>query len=93
MPMLTLLVFLTGAVLGLRFKVLILAPAMGLAILAVIATGMACGYSLPALLIAGVLALVCLQFGYLGGVLTRYAITLARAGSQPKASFRPESAR
>jgi hypothetical protein len=92
MFILILLVFLTGAVLGLRFKVLVLVPAMGLAILAVIATGVARGHSFPAILIAGVLALICVQIGYLGGLLTRYTTTAARVGSQRETSMQAESA-
>jgi len=93
MLMMILLVFLTGAVLGLRFKVLVLVPAMGLAIIAITATGMAHGYGLAAVLTAGVLALICVQIGYIGGLLARYAMTLARAGSERKASIPAESAR
>ena len=90
---LILLVCLTGAVLGMRFKVLILAPAIGVTIIAVFAAGMARGEDLPAILLAGLLALICLQIGYLGGVLTRYTMTLARAGSRRKAPLQTESAR
>ena len=93
MLMTILLVFLTGAVLGLRFKVLVLVPAMGLAIIAITATGMASGYSLAAVLTAGVLALICVQIGYIGGLLTRYAMTLARVESERKASIPAESVR
>jgi 4-amino-4-deoxy-L-arabinose transferase-like glycosyltransferase len=93
MSTLILLAFLVGAVLGLRYKVLILAPAMGLAILAVIATSLAHHYSLPTTLIAGVLALTCVQIGYLGGILTRYAMILTRGGSQRNASVQAESVR
>ena len=88
-----LLVFLTGAVLGLRFKVLVLVPAMGLGTIAVITTGMARGYGLRAILISAVLAVICVQIGYFGGLLTRYATALARAGSQRKPSIQAESAR
>ena len=88
-----LLVFLTGAVLGLRFKVLALVPAMGLAIIAITATGMARGYGVPTILIAGVLGLICVQIGYIGGLLTRYAITLTRVESKRKASIPAESVR
>ena len=93
MSTLILLVCLTGAVLGMRFKVLILAPAIGVTFIAVSATGMARGEGLPTILLAGLLALICLQIGYLGGVLTRYTMTPARAGSQRKAPLRTESVR
>jgi len=94
MSMLILLVSLIGAVLGLRFKVLILIPAIGFTIIAAVATGIAGGNGLLAILLAGVLASTCLQIGYLGGILARYSITLARAGSSPrKDSIQAESAR
>ena len=90
---LILLVCLTGAVLGMRFKVLILAPAIGVTIIAVFAAGMARGVDLPAILLAGLLALICLQTGYLGGVLTRYTMTPARPRSRRKAPLQTESPR
>ncbi len=93
MSILILLVCLTGTVLGMRFKVFILAPAIGFTIVAVFAAGMARGDGLSAILVGGLLALICLQMGYLGGVLTRYIMTLARAGSRRKAPLQTESAR
>jgi hypothetical protein len=90
---LLLLVCLTGAVLGMRLKVLILAPAMGATIVAVLAAGMARGQDLPAILVAGLLALICLQIGYLGGVLIRYTMSPARAGSRRQAPLQIESPR
>lgn len=92
MAILILLVFLSGAVLGMRFKILILAPAAAGVIVAAVATGMVRGENLSAVLLAGLLAIICLQIGYLGGILTRYTITLARAGSR-KTSLQTESAR
>jgi hypothetical protein len=71
--------FLIGAVLGMRFKVLILMPAIGFALVVVLAGGIAGGASLTATLIAAVLASICLQFGYLGGIGTRYGMALIRA--------------
>jgi hypothetical protein len=91
MSMLVLLVFLTGAVLGMKFKVFVLAPAMGLAAIAGFATGMIRGDSLHAILLACTLTLIALQMGYLGGILTRYAMTLARNSSRRKASLHLES--
>jgi hypothetical protein len=96
MSTLILLVFLTGAVLGLRFKVLILAPAIGLALIVVVAMAIARGDGVASILLAGALASVCLQVGYLGGILTRYTMTLARVRSRTrrdsKASLQAESA-
>jgi hypothetical protein len=80
MMTLIVLIFLIGAMLGLRFKVLILFPAMALALIAVLAGGMTGGDSLSAILIAAVLAASCLQVGYLCGVLARYRIAPALPG-------------
>ena len=92
MSMLILLVFLTGAVLGLRFRIFVLAPAAGVTLVAVCATGIARSDGLIVILLAGMLALICLQIGYLGGILTRYTMLLAHARSQRKASLQAESA-
>jgi hypothetical protein len=93
MSILILLAFLTGAVLGMRFKVFVLAPAFVFAAIAVFAAGIVRGDSLRAMLVAGMLALISLQIGYLGGILTRYAVTLARAGSRRKTSLQAQSIR
>jgi hypothetical protein len=93
MSMLVLLVFLSGAVLGMRFKVLILAPAVGLTIVAVVTSGAARGEGLLTILLEGLLAVLCLQIGYLSGVFARYAMTLARAESRRKSSVQTETAR
>jgi hypothetical protein len=82
--------FLVGAVLGMRFRVLILIPAIGFAMVVVLAAGIASGASLAAILTAAVLASICLQFGYLGGIGTRYSMALIRAGrSQQRLAPRP----
>jgi hypothetical protein len=80
------LVLLFGAVLGMRFKVLILVPAIGFAAVAVLAGGLATNATLPAILLAAVLASIGLQVGYFGGIVTRYSMTLARTADQRKAS-------
>lgn len=88
MSMLVLLTVVIGALLGLKFKVFILAPAVGFAIVAVVAIGMVRGEDLLAILLAALMALIGLQIGYLGGILTRYAFTSARAETRRKASLR-----
>lgn len=70
---------LIGALLGTRFKVLILVPAIGLAAMANAAGGIARGDSASTILIAVAIAAVCLQIGYLCGVVAQYASTTARA--------------
>jgi hypothetical protein len=79
MAITVLLVFLLGAVLGMRFKVLILIPAIAFALLTIFAGGIGTGDSLWAALSAAVLASICLQIGYLGGTVTRHTMALARA--------------
>lgn len=93
MSVLVPLVFLTGVLLGLRFRIFILAPAFGFAIVVVVATGTVRGEDPFSILLAALLALVSLQIGYVGGILTRYAFTLARAEIRRKASLRVESVR
>ena len=68
-----------GAALGVRFKVLVLVPAIGLAFIAILAGGVARGDSVSTILIAIVLASSCLQIGYLCGILVRYGIAPASA--------------
>jgi hypothetical protein len=79
--MLLLIVSMTliGALLGTRFKVLILVPAIGLALLANIVSGIVGGDSASTILIAAATAAVCLQIGYLCGVVVQYAAAVARA--------------
>jgi Exopolysaccharide production repressor len=75
---------LVGAVLGTRFKVLILVPAIGLAAIANVAGGIVHGDSASAILTATVIAAVCLQLGYFCGMVAQYASAVARAhSSQP----------
>jgi hypothetical protein len=73
-----LLSLLTGAVLGMRFKVFVLLPAIfviGASILAVeVATSHSAGWAA----IVAAAAVTTLQIGYLGGVGVRYAVALTR---------------
>lgn len=62
-----------GAVLGARFKILILVPAIGLGCAAVLAAGIARGDGAMAILVAVVVASSGLQIGYLCGVLMQHA--------------------
>jgi hypothetical protein len=58
--------FLVGAVLGLRFKLLILVPAIGFLVVGVIANGIVIGESL--LRLALVVAAIAIQLGYVLGM-------------------------
>lgn len=90
MSVLTLLAFLTGTVLGMRFKVLILIPAIGLASIATLVDGIAHSHSASVILIASALASICLQIGYLCGIITRYVFAVARTPSRHKATLYAE---
>jgi hypothetical protein len=81
------LILLIGAVLGMRFKVLILIHTIGFALIAILAGGIVRGDSASAILIAAVLAWICLQIGYLCGIMTRYSIAMARARRTRKVSL------
>jgi hypothetical protein len=73
--MLTLLSVLLGAVLGLRFRVLVLLPAIGCILVATPFLGS----DLARGALAALLAVVGLQMGYLGGIATRHIMVLTRA--------------
>jgi hypothetical protein len=87
MSMLIVSVFLIGAALGVRFKVLILIPAIGLAFIAILAGGIARSDSASAILIAFVLASICLQIGYFCGIVMQYWLAMARTGNPHKTAL------
>jgi hypothetical protein len=82
---------LVGAVLGLRYKVLALVPAVGVAMMVVLITGIARGDSGWLILGAAATAATVLQIGYLAGTLTRFAIAGAplRPASTPVMTSHP----
>ena len=81
MSVLILLTLLTGAVLAMRFKVLILIPAIGSALVVVVIGSFARGSGLSDMLIVAMLASTSLQVGYLCGALARQSFLLSRAQS------------
>src|SRR5579872_288519 len=91
------LLFLCGMVLGLRFKVLSLVPALSLVLAVAVAVGIVRNDGLAAILVGGVLATFCLEIGYVGGVLIRYAVALMRGRGritrEDENPLRAESAR
>jgi hypothetical protein len=68
---------LVGAVLGTRFRVQVLLPAGVLGVAGVLAIAMMRG-SFGLALAAALAYLPALQFGYLGGLFTRYAMVIGR---------------
>jgi hypothetical protein len=68
--------FLLGALLGIKFRVLILIPALGAILLTVVAIGIAHVDAVWAILITLAAAVSSLQIGYLGGAIMQYAVAL-----------------
>jgi hypothetical protein len=66
MSTLAIIALLTGALLGMRFKVLVLVPTMALAIVAVVAGGIAHHDEASSIGHAMLMAAIGLQVGYLG---------------------------
>jgi hypothetical protein len=71
--------FLLGCGLGLRFKVLILVPAVTLAMLGAAVVGIARGDEYWFIVVAMILSWTAVQFGYLAGIITRDVIASVRA--------------
>ncbi|HLH93797.1 MAG TPA: hypothetical protein VKW08_01630 [Xanthobacteraceae bacterium] len=84
--------FLIGAVMGLRFRVLVLVPAMGIALPLTVAAAIIQGYSLGQTLVTAAVGIVGLQVGYLAGVGVRHLLVVARA-SRIRARSAADSAR
>ena|ERR1043166_1278606 len=80
---------LLGAIVGLRFKVLVLLPALFLLFLLVLGLGVLRGESLPEILLASVVGGTGLQLGYLCGAALAFAVAAARL---PRPASLPSSA-
>jgi hypothetical protein len=65
---------LAGAALGLRFRILVLLPITGLALAAIIASGVVLRGGLTHIVLVAVLTIAGLQVGFLAGVVIRYLI-------------------
>jgi hypothetical protein len=75
MMMLAAIAVLTGVVLGLRFNIIILFPAIIFGSAVTFAIGMASGNNQWTILLAMAVAITMLQMGYLGGAFIRVGIT------------------
>ena len=74
MALTILAVFLIGGTLSLRFRVLILFPAIGLAVVGTAVFGIAHGDSIGTVMLTIALVATALQIGYLFGLVTRAVI-------------------
>ena len=70
---------LIGAILGLRYKVLILVPAFVISSVAIFGTGMARSDSPSSILLTVFLAITALQMGYMAGALICSIVAKTRA--------------
>jgi hypothetical protein len=78
---------LVGMALGQRFTVLILAPAIPLVLATAIGLGVARSQAPWAIALAAVVAVACLQIGYLLGLGVRQLILTARMSRMRSSSF------
>lgn len=75
-------VFLVGALFGMRFKILILIPAVGIGVIAVTFAGILLKDSISSILLRAVLIWGVLQLGYFCSLAMRYGIAFARHQSK-----------
>jgi hypothetical protein len=85
MMMLAVITFLAGALLGMRFKCLVLVPALAFVVAAILFGGVAHSEDGGSTALAIVIASIGLQVGYLGGLFTIHAAVLMRAARIRKA--------
>jgi len=78
MMIVALLSLLTGAVLGMRFKVLVLLPAIAAVLPIALGAGIVRDHAFGPAMLIGVAAVASLQIGYLAGVGVRHALAVAR---------------
>lgn len=79
---LAILGILFGAILGLRFKVLVLVPAITIGALLIVGGGLALGVELWQATIGSVVTAITLQIGFLGSSAVRYVVPAMRFGSE-----------
>jgi hypothetical protein len=76
---LSILSLLAGGMLGMRFQVVALAPAIGLVLIAVAGVGTARGSDIASIVLAMIVAATCLQMGYLASSATRLVMAIRHA--------------
>jgi hypothetical protein len=74
-----------GALLGMYFRALVLAPAMLLAVAAVTATGLAGGEGARTLFLVMVVVAASLQAGYIAGCILRHMVSAPSVGNRERA--------
>jgi hypothetical protein len=82
---------LIGAVLGMRFKVLVLFPGIFFSSMLLAAAAVANGSTLWSAVLSMVLSATGLQIGFLGGVATRFVVAAARTPRPSDVAKRPRA--
>jgi hypothetical protein len=85
MSMVVSIALITGAVLGMRFRFLILVPATVFAAIAILTIGLTHADDASSIAVAMLIAAICLQAGYLCGLFTRYARVMMRLARRRRA--------
>ena len=70
---------LIGALLSMRYKVLVLIPVLGIGLAAIVAAGLVDGAPFSSIGVASLLFAVCLQVGYIVGGVTRLLVVSCRS--------------
>jgi hypothetical protein len=89
--LLAVLMFLVGMALGQRFTVLVLAPAILLAVVVAVGIGIARSQTPGMITLLTVAAVACLQIGYLLGLGVLQLTAAGRASRQPSGSLADSS--
>jgi len=79
MLLVVLIALMTGLVLGTRYRFLILIPATVFAATAILAVGLTHRDDIGSMVVAMLIAAICLQAGYVTGLCARYAAVMMRA--------------
>ena len=80
MEMMALATLWIGLALGLRFRVIVLVPAVLVAVTLITACALAQGAALGSIAVLNVVGAICLQFGYLGGTVLATRTVAKRFG-------------
>ena len=77
MMTLSMISFLLGAVLGQRFKIVVLIPAFAIVLAFVVGTGVALAQTAGSIVLMAAAAVTCLQIGYLVGIGVHHVLAAA----------------
>jgi hypothetical protein len=91
MVMIALCSSLVGAVMGTRFRVLVLFPAAMIGCAIVAALSALKGSAISSAVVAAIVCVVSLEMGYLGGLFTRFCLAASRVA--PRRSLRSTAVR